>query len=279
MPSWKFHNKWANKFGIPYYISEEMNKFIDLGDSEVYNMFVESGMIDKGEKHDLKRIFRSKSVLESVINEIKMKYGENSILYIKAFVLHYLLDKIRDYTRDFLKNEVIQKLSNKEEISLDKLKIYFEDPNYFSILVNNVAENLIKWKFNHINIVNLSEDIYDKVMMNIQYIIQDLYLSKDVKLEDIYEASKKESQKIIEERNKILELIDEYNNIIYLAMRYSNASFLKPIRKEELEDNDNLKEKIKEIKKVLGLIARRYNSRIPQWLADRSRSLLYLIKW
>src|SRR5208283_3022812 len=90
MPNWKFHNEWAAKLGIPRDVANWVNKREDLP------KFKKS--VDKG----LQRFKESMPDSEPTYNEMASK-GTG---YLRAWILHILIDEIEDICEDLGKNSI-----------------------------------------------------------------------------------------------------------------------------------------------------------------------------
>lgn len=74
MPSWKIHDKWAEKMGIPIDYSKKVNEIIDFSK----------------EGHD--RAMRDLDTLISQCSKLREEYGDDRI--VKVFFLHLYLDEM-----------------------------------------------------------------------------------------------------------------------------------------------------------------------------------------
>ncbi|MCK4735916.1 MAG: hypothetical protein KAT65_25905 [Methanophagales archaeon] len=74
MPSWKIHDKWAEKMGIPVDYSKKVNEIIDFSK----------------EGHD--RAMRDLDTLIRQCSKLREEYGDDRI--VKVFFLHLYLDEM-----------------------------------------------------------------------------------------------------------------------------------------------------------------------------------------
>ena len=106
MPSWKLHDKWAVKMGIPLEVSKKINELID---SYLHDLGERKRVpigppipIDKlrGIYAELPKIrVQTESILIELITE---KFSKNLINQaLEAALLHHWLDKIAGVIRDY----------------------------------------------------------------------------------------------------------------------------------------------------------------------------------
>ncbi len=104
MPSWRLHERWAERLGIPSWIAREVDQIIDAGRrhdagkikrerllKEIFGVNVDTGpKVDVDTSGELWREL------------IKRFHDKNAlILAVKASYLHHLLDSVRDVIKSF----------------------------------------------------------------------------------------------------------------------------------------------------------------------------------
>ncbi len=140
LPSHKLHDKWAKKYGIPSYISERVNKIIDL--EYVHDL----GEVKK------RKLYGVLPITNVTVNELRYVLesefqGLEYIYSIKAALLHHFLDKIEREIKE------IGEISKKHpqiviDLAYDKMR-----DHYLYILSEAELEEIYMFLKRHADIV------------------------------------------------------------------------------------------------------------------------------
>jgi len=219
MPSWKIHDKYAEEFGISREVSEEVNKWIDLGpihDLGVRRLNKKSewwmaAEIEKVERAILNRIYgyeENTKKLKKIKNLRENRKSAEEVLLVigssnehtKAFILHHMLDMLCNDL--VVSSEVLLRSLPNRKTTILSLKT---KQNF----IETLSRDLERLEFNVKDYFVIREDIKREVFEFLQSrfddIIEDVNVKEWVKCMAEHRLERKQNPPVLEWIEKVKE--------------------------------------------------------------------------